>query len=149
MDWPLIYGLATGLVLLTALVSENVGLQKLALLLLMAWASTNGVITVFGFDHASLLNPTIDALVAISVAVVGYKHRLKAAIYVFALYLCVAAIHVGAFVLRETSSYSYYAALNIVFLAQLGCVGAPGAWLAVRRRVVARRERARAHPARG
>lgn len=145
----MVYGGITGVVLLTSLTSASEALQKIALLLLTAWASTNASVHLLGFTDAPLLIPSIDVVVAMAVALVGYRYRSRIALVVFSLYLAVSALHVVAFVSRWEGGYAYYAALNALFLAQLISVGAPGAWLAIHRWVAARRERARPHPALG
>ena len=144
----LVYGLVVGLVMLLALGSHEHVRQKLAILFLVDWISTNLAVDLMGFSRAPLLIPSLDAVVAILVATIGYKNRSTIALVVFLLYVIVGGVHVGAFILHAQETYAYYATLNMVFLAQLLAVGGSSAWLAIRRRPDRRRQRVRPYPAR-
>lgn len=143
----MVFGLLVAVVLLCARASHQHVLQKIALVLLFAWSSSNVAVEVMGFARAPLAIPTLDAIAAVMIAVVGYRHRSNIAIVVFALYALVGWAHVAAFVLKAQETYTYYAALNCLFLAQLLVVGAPSAWLALHSRPAAGGERARDHRA--
>jgi hypothetical protein len=144
----LVYGILVGLVMLLALGSHEHVHQKLSILFLGAWMTTNLAVDLMGFSHAPLLIPSIDAVVAIMVAAIGYANRSTIALAVFLLYVIVSGVHVGAFILHVQETYAYYATLNTIFLAQLLVVGGSSAWLAIRRRPDRRRQRVRPYPAR-
>lgn len=149
MSPGVVFGLAVGCVLLLAWASGSHVLQKLALLLLMAWAGTNLAVAFLGFERAPLVIPSIDAVIAVLVATTGYHAKSKAALFVFRLYAVVGLIHIGAYVLHMLVTNTYYAALNSVFLVQLLIVGATSAWVAVHHRFDLGGERFRHHPAGG
>ncbi len=140
------YGMLVALVIgLSWLGREHVG-QKLALLLLIAWASTNLVVNYFGFAQAALINPSIDAIVAIFVASVGYTTRSRLALVVFLLYVVVGAAWVIAWLLHMQVSRPLYDVLGVLFLGQLFAVGGVGGRLALRHWLASRRPRFRPYP---
>lgn len=143
-----LFGLAVALVITVSFLSPSVVLQKLSLLFLLAWSTTNVAVWGAGFVHAPLVIPSIDAVVAVMVAVVGYHSRSRVARAVFILYGLVVAFHVGSFITHTQGQYVYYAALNLLFLTQLLIVGTTGAWLAVRHWPIARGQRLRPDPSR-
>ena len=148
MEPRTIYGLIVGAVLLIGLLSRDHVHQKLAGLLLFAWASTNAADAMLGFEKSPLIVPSLDALTALFVALVGYANRSRQALVVFVIYAIVGVVHIGAFASHATTNYWYYAIRNVLFLAQLLIVGGSGAWLAVHHWVNRRRQRLRPYPAR-
>ena len=149
MDAATIFGALVILTVGSAWLSGNQVLQKLSLVLLAAWASTNLAVEALGFVRAPLIVPSMDAVFAIIVATIGYMNRSHIALVVFLLYAAVGSVHVGAFILHSQSTYSYYATLNILFLAQLLTVGATGAWVGIRHWTDRSHQRFRSHPSRG
>lgn len=142
------FGLVTAIVVLLSLASRSHVFQKIALLLLGAWATTNIAVELLGFVKAPLIVPSLDAVFAILVAAVGYANRSRIALFVFLLYALVGCEHVVAFVLRVQSTYWYYATLDVLFLAQLLIVGAASGWMALRHRTDRSYQRLRPHLAR-
>lgn len=140
---PSVFAALVALMLLCVWLSKDHVHQKLGLLLLAAWAVSNVTVEYSGFEHAALVIPTLDAAIAILVAVLGYTHRSRTALIVFLLYVIVGAVHLGAFILRAQVTNLYYTVTGTLFLAQLAAVGASGAWLAVRAWFSAGRERLR------
>lgn len=142
-----LYGLAVVATAALAWASGNHVVQKLALILLAAWATTNVAVAAFGFKGVPLCVPTLEALCAAVIAVVGYANRSRLALVVFGLYGAMLATHLVAYVTRTTGQYDYFAAINFLFILQLVSVGGCGAWLAIRLWVPALRERGRGlHP---
>lgn len=149
MDISTLFGLVCVITLLIAWASPSQVCQKLGLVLLAAWASSNVAVEVLGFLKAPVIIPSLDAAFAVVIATIGYLNRSRIALVVLLIYLLVGAVHVMAFILRTQSTYSYYATLNILFLAQLLTVGIAGARMAVSHRSDWRGQRLRHHPARG
>lgn len=146
MDIGSMYGILVALVVgLTWLGRDHVT-QKLGILLLTAWASTNIVVNYMGFEQAPLLNPSIDAVIAILVAALGYTHRSRLALVVFLLYVVVGATHVIAWANHDQETRAYYDVLGILFLAQLFAVGGVGGRLALVHWFASRDPRFRPHP---
>lgn len=125
-----VFIVAVAVTLGSAWVSHDHVLQKLSLLLLLAWAATNLIINCVGFERAPLVVPSIDAFVAVLVAVTGYHRKSWAAMCVFGIYAVIALVHISAFVLQMLTTYAYYAVLYSLFLAQIIIVGAASAWVA-------------------
>ncbi len=146
MGIGLMYGILVALVIGLAWLSRDHVVQKLGLCLLLAWAATNVVVNYFGFAQAPLLNPTIDAIVALFVASLGYTHRSRLALVVFLLYVAVGAIHVVAWTQHGQETRVYYDVLGVLFLAQLFAVGGVGGRLALHHWLASRRPRFRPHP---
>ncbi len=145
MDISTMFGLAVATTLLLAWLLGDHVQQKLAILLLFAWASTNLAVNYLGFGRAPLVVPSLDALVAILVALVGYRNRSIVALVVFAGYAIVGVVHVVAFAAHETATYDYYETLNILFALQLMTVGASSAWTSLRTRFPRGHQRSRSH----
>lgn len=149
MEVPALFGIAVCVMLLIVWVSCDHVRQKLGLLLLFAWASTNLAVNTLGFERAPLLVPSMDAAIAIFVAMLGYTNRSRVAAVIFGIYVVVGATHVAAFVFHAQGTYNYYATLNVAFASQLIILGASSARLAFHRWTVRSRERLRPHIARG
>ncbi len=148
MDIATMFGVAIVAVTLFAWSSDDHVRQKLALLLLFAWASTNIAVDFLGFGHAPLVIPSLDAVAAILVALVGYVNRSALAAIIFAIYAMVGLTHITAFVFHAQGTYNYYASLNTLFACQLIILGASSAWMVFHRWTDWGRERSRPHPAR-
>lgn len=142
---PIFYGLAVAAILGLSWASKSHVYQKLALQLMAAWALSNVLVGALGFSRAPLVIPTLDAVIAILVATVGYTNRSRVALVVFLLYAVVGIVHVVGFVTHRQATYTYYAVLNVLFLAQLMAVGGASAWMAVRVWSDRSRQRARAY----
>lgn len=149
MDASTVFGLLSTAVLVLALTSDFHVFQKLGLILLLAWATTNIAVEMLGFAQAPVVIPSLDAAFAIIVATIGYINRSRVALVVFLLYALVGSVHVGAFVLHKQATYGYYATLNVLFLAQLLTVGAASGRMAVCRWIAFGRQRFRLDPSRG
>lgn len=122
----IMYGFLTLLMLLAVWASGAHVLQKLGLVLLVSWASSNVAQAILGFDGAPYVTPAIDAVLAIIVAMLGVKNRSHVALAVVAIFFVQAGVHIVGFVADTNSSYAYYLALNLLFLAQLVVVGGAG-----------------------
>lgn len=146
MGIGMIYGLLVALVVGLAWLSHDHVIQKIALLLLLAWASTNVVVNFLGFSEAPLVNPSIDAVIAICVASVGYNTRSRLALVVFLLYVVVGAAWAVAWIGHEQDSRLLYDVLGVLFLSQLFAVGGVGGRLALRHWFASRRPRFRPYP---
>ena len=142
----MIFGIGVAVVVGFAWLSDDHVVQKLALALLLAWASTNFVVNYFGFDQAATINPSIDAVIAIIVARVGYNTRSRLALVIFLLYVAVGALWLGAWILHQQVSRPLYDALGLLFMAQLFAVGGVGGRLALRHWLDSRRPRVRPYP---
>ena len=144
-----VYGLLVAATLLAAWASDSHVCQKLGLLLLFDWAATNLAVNYMGFEQAPLLVPTLDGIAAILVAMVGLRNGSRAALAVFCLYGLVGLVHVVGFASHNQGTYTYYAALNVLFLLQLITVGGTSAArITIRARVPGRDKRLRPDPAR-
>lgn len=146
--YALAFGIGVALVLFLAWTSGSHVHQKLSLLFLFAWSVSNVVVELVGFTDAPLLIPSLDAVMAILVAVLGYRYRNPTSIAIFTLYLLVGAVHVVAFILHLQGTYTYYATLNLLFLVQLLTVGGSSAWLALHIGADSLHQCASAHPPR-
>lgn len=120
------YGFATLLVLLAVWASGQHVLQKLGLILLVSWASSNVAQAVLGFEGAPYVTPAIDAILAIIVAALGIKNHSYAAFGVVAIFFLQAGVHIVGFATNGNTSFTYYLALNLLFLGQLAVVGGAG-----------------------
>lgn len=145
---PTAFGAGVGLTLLLSWWSRSHVMQKLALLLLAAWATSNVAVNLMGFDQAPMLIPSIDCAVALLVALVGFRNRSVIALAVFCLYVAVGLVHVVGFASYNQGTYTYYAILNVLFLLQLIIVGGSSARMAVRPRIYRRDKRLRLDPSR-
>lgn len=120
------YGFATLLVLIAVWASGEHVLQKLGLLLLVSWASSNVAQAVLGFDGAPYVTPAIDAVLATVVAMLGIKNRSYIALAVVVIFFIQAGVHIVGFATNGNTSYAYYLSLNLLFLGQLAVVGGAG-----------------------
>lgn len=142
------FGLLVAAVLLAAMVSDDHVRQKLSLVMLGAWGTSNLAVASLGFQHAMLVIPYLDLAAAIVVAVTGYTSRSASALVVFLIYGAALFTHVAMFTLHEQGTFTHYTLTGYMFLAQLLTVGASSAWLAVRRWSDRSRERLRPFHAR-
>lgn len=145
---PFGYGVVVAAALLIGWLSRDHVHQKLGLILMFAWAATNVITAIVGFDGAWLVIPSLDGAMALLTAILGYANRSRIALIVFALYAAVGAIHVGAIILHAQLSNSYYTVTGVLFLSQLLAVGWSGARMALRARLAPRHQRLRHHLAR-
>lgn len=143
-----IYGVCVSAALVIVLVSGSHVLQKIGLLLMIDWAASNLAVACLGFHRAPLMVPSLDAAICLGVALIGHKHRSNTALAIVCLYAIVGVVHVTALVLRMQETYTYYATLNLLFLAQLLILGGSGAWLAIRNRAPGGHQRPRYDPPR-
>ena len=128
MEPNMFYGMLVGVVMALAWIDgHRVGLM-LAGALFTAWAASNVAATLLGLDHAPLVIPTIHAVLAICVAIVGIAYRSRAAASVFGLYLLMTLCDVGSFIARVDGSFAYYLTINALFCLQLLVVGGESAW---------------------
>lgn len=146
MDIGAMYGVIVVVVVALAWLGHDHVSQKLAILLLVAWASTNLVVNYFGFHGAAMINPSIDAVIALLVASLGFRNKSPLALGVFLLYGAVGATWVGAWLLHQQESRPLYDVLGALFLAQLSAVGGTSGGLALRHWLASRHPRFRAHP---
>lgn len=123
IPWFAVYGFLTALTLFLAWRSGHHVLQKLALLLLLAWATSNCVIGLLGFSGGPYVIPAADATIAVMAAGLGLQNRSPAALIVVGLFLTEMAVHIVGFATMREGTYAYYLALNMIFLLQLGVVG--------------------------
>lgn len=144
---PTMFGLGSLSVVLLAWASNSHIHQKVALILLFAWCATM-IVSAFGVANENYMLPSVDMVVAITVAWVGGKKFPPVAVVVFAIYGVVGIVHVGARILHAHEGYNYFATLGYLFLAQLITTGALSGRLAVRRWVALGRQRSRPYPAR-
>lgn len=144
---PTMFGIGSLGVVLLAWASGSHVHQKVALILLFAWCATM-VSAAFGLAGGNLTLPTIDALAAILVAWAGGGKFPSVAVVVFAVYGAVGIVHVGARIAHLHESYTYFATLGYLFLAQLITTGALSGWLAVRRWTAPGHQRFRLDPSR-
>jgi hypothetical protein len=149
---PFLYGLAVAAMLACVWLSRSPVLQKTGLLLMYAWALSNLAVDWLGFERAPLLVPSLDAIIAILIAITGYRSRSRLSLVVFGIYAIIGSIHVWALLTQMQETYTYYATLNLLFLSQLLILGGSGAWLALRSRAAGGHQRLgpyhprRAHP---
>ena len=139
---PTLFGLGCLLVTTLAWASGSHVNQKIALVLLFAWCATM-IVSALGLARENLMLPSIDAIAAIVVAQIGGKRFPPIAVVVFGLYAVVGLVHVLARVLAMQETYTYFATLGYLFLAQLLTVGALSGRLAIHRWSAAGRERPR------
>lgn len=136
-----LYGVAVIVCAALAWASGSHVVQKFALVLLAAWASSNVAVAALGFKGVPLCAPTIEALCAAVIAVVGYANRSRLALVVFGLYGAMLGTHLIAYVTETTDRRLYFVFINFLFILQLVSVGGCGAWLAIRFWGIAGRER--------
>lgn len=148
VDISSLFGLAVCAMLLLVWVSDDHVRQKLGLLLLFAWTGSNLTVNMMGFTHAPLVIPSLDAMVAVLVALIGYAHKSKLALAIFVIYAFVGTVHITALIMRAEMTYNYYAILNGAFALQLSILGASSAWHSLSRWTAWGGERLRPHPAR-
>lgn len=141
--YAITFGALVALVLILGLLADDHVRQKLSLVLLGAWVTTNMAVEYLGFQHAMLVIPYLDLAAAILVALIGYLNRSRPALIVFVLYGLVLFTHVAMFTLHEQGTFTHYTLTGYLFLAQLLTVGASSAWLAVHRWAARSRERLR------
>jgi hypothetical protein len=140
----MLYGSAVAFVVLAAMASRREVLQKLALVLLTAWALTNVAFAAIGPSAFPLAYPTIEAVMAYVVAMLGVARKSHIALGVFILYGLMIVTHLVAIVGGFTDLYAYKAAINASFIGQLLVVGVPSAWVALGRGLHSLRQRPRA-----
>jgi hypothetical protein len=127
MSASIIFGLAVSLVFTLAALSRNGALQKLALVLVLSWSASNFVVKALGFGHASLILPSMDAVLCILTAALYVQTRNKTALAVMALFVIAGGAHVWAFASSATSGRNYFALMNAIFAAQLLAAGGSSA----------------------
>ena len=119
----MIYGAILAGVLLLCWACDDTTTQRLGLWMLMSWALSNASIAWLGFDNAPLLIPAINGLIAVMIAMLGYRKRSLTVLLVFALFLGEAGINWLAYAEHMQGSYDHYAILNCIFLLRMAVVG--------------------------
>jgi len=132
MDASFIYGLIAFSATALAWASGDHVRQKLGLLLQGVWATTAIAVTYMGFERAPALFPYVHTVAFLIVAWLGFRNRSYVALVVFVIYGSLAVTDLVAIILREQGTYTYYATVNVLFVAQLLTVGGSSAWLAIR-----------------
>lgn len=125
---PLFYGIWTICAVGLAWLSGKHVWFKVAMLLFLAWVCCNVAVKAQGLPNAPLLIPAIDAFIGVSVGSLALANRDRIAAVVFALFVVDEIIHVAAFLTHWQGAYTYYLALNAVFIAQIAVVGGASAW---------------------
>ena len=131
--WLMFYGGLTVIMLLLAWASGQHVPQKLALLMLASWSTSNLAVSLLGFDGASYVTPAIDAALAVPTAALALNNRSWGAFWTLIMFLLQIAAHGVAFMANGQASYLLYLSLNLLFLAQVVMIGGISATLAVRR----------------
>lgn len=130
---PIFYGLCVFTALGLALLARRTELIKLGLILVSAWVSCNLAVAAHGFSRATMLIPTIDAILALLAAWMVAIERSKPAGIVFALFVMVEIVHVAAFQTHTQGGFAYFLTLNVLFFCQVVVVGGWSAWALVDR----------------
>lgn len=130
--WSMFYGALTLCTLLIAWASGEHVPQKLGLLMLASWASSNVAAAAFGYDGANYVTPALDAIMGVVVATMGIKNRSYAALLVLIILFLQVGVHIVGFLTRDHGTYTLYLVLNLLFLAQLATVGGVSAPFAIR-----------------
>ena len=141
----LFFAVTVSAMIISAWASKEPVAQKLALLLLAVWALSNVALAAVGYEREPVLVPTLDGVIAATVAYVGFVNRSRLALIIFALFGLLGCVHLAAFVTHRTESFYYYAAKNAIFLTQVFIVGGFGAWVAIRTGLRPRSQRLGAH----
>lgn len=124
----LFYGLASFLVLLRGALSLRPALFEVSFILFADWLAWNAALMLWGFEHAPLILPCLDAMFlgfAVWPAMRDPNARVVAWLYLLAI-----AAWAGFIATGQQSSFACYATANGIFLAQLATVGLAGAWSA-------------------
>lgn len=124
--WSNFYGIVTLLVCLLAWAGGDHVHQKLSMLLLAAWSAGNIAVQWQGFERAPLLIPSLDAAVAIMVAVVGQRNRSEVGLAVFVLFLLTGLAWVVFFSNHTQSTYTCFATMNLLHLTRAAVIGGAG-----------------------
>jgi len=121
--------------------------QKMELLLIAAWATTNTAAHI-SFVTNAVVAPTSDALVALCIGILGYRARSEVARIIVVLYVFVLESWVIAYVYHAQLSRALYDIIGVLFLTQLLVLGGASARMAIRVRNVSGGERLRSGPSR-
>lgn len=126
----LFYGAATFLVVTRGALSNRPALFEVSMILLADWVLWNAALIWFGYAHAPVILPCLDAMMlgfAIWPAMQDANARVVAWLYLIAIGAW--AIFIGT---GNQATFACYATANGIFLAQLLTVGLAGAWSALR-----------------
>lgn len=145
-----LYAAMVAIAALAAWSAPSPAIRWLAALLAADFTASNVALWVVGYAHEPLLVPSIDAVVAIGVAIAGLKYRsLNIAGSVFMLFGALGVVHVMAIGAGLSQSYTYYALKNAIFLAQVSIIGGAGVAAYFRSRTDRRDTRPGADPVGG
>ncbi len=141
MEWILLYASVMAIVLLIAWQSGNHVIQKLSLLMLLAWVGANVFVECLGKPNAAYVLPVYDAIMAVLVAVLGYKNKSNPCLAVVLLFALEETIDVFSFSEHLDGTHLHYALLNGIFVLRMAVVGGVGL-VDVARRALDQRPRA-------
>ncbi len=140
---------ATGVAVMVLLTweSEHLLHVELGMIMLIEWGLTNLALAALGRAGEPLFTPTIDAVCAVAVALVGWKHKSLLAAVVFLLFALLGGFYVAAIIGRIETTNTYYFAKNAIFATQCLAIGGV-CGLEIVGRAVSRRQRLRVSIAR-
>lgn len=117
------YGLMIGASLLLGWASGDTIIRKASWLMLIGWAFANISVQLLGFGGAPLVVPAFNALIAVLIGMLGYKHRSTFCFYLVLLYLAQEIVAVVGFATHNQGTNLYYVLENGVFIARMFVVG--------------------------
>lgn len=117
------YGALIGVVCLLAWFSGDTVIRRVSWLSLLGWALANIAVEWLGFAKAPLLLPTLDAVIAIGVGVLGYRNRSLLCFVIVLLYLAQETVAVAGFAMQRQSELWYFATQNGMFILRMLALG--------------------------
>lgn len=126
MDAACIYGALAFGSFLIAMASHHSAMIKYSLLMLASCAASNLCIAGLGYERAPILIAPIDGVLALILANVALRVGGLIGVAMFILFCEEMAVHCVGFVTCGTGQWGYWAALNVIFLAQVVINGGAG-----------------------
>ena len=126
MDAACLYGALAFGSFLIAMASHHPAMIKYSLLMLASCAASNLCVAAMGYERAPILIAPIDGVLALILANVARKAVSLVGMAMFILFCEEMAVHCVGFVTYATGQWGYWAALNVIFLAQVVINGGAG-----------------------
>lgn len=138
------YGAIVGLGLLTAWRSKDLALQRVSCWMGIGWIGANVSFELLGPHGAPWLTPSLNAFVAVMIAVWAIRQSSWWAWAIVALYAIEGSVSLAGFISHSQGEPLYYGTLNAIFLARWFVVAAGSVYVLVDR-LVSRRDSARSY----
>lgn len=128
------YALLMGGVYLLGWATKDAIIHRVTFLSLIGWALANISVDLFGFGGAPFINPTINAVLAVTIGLIGHRNRSMLCFVLVLLYLAEETVTLGAFSMHAQGERLCYLLLNCIFILRMLAIGGWSvAWLVASR----------------